>query len=72
MKITKIARAKKKQCRELYNEEKDKKKEEYGKCWYQNMSEGDKQRLKESSKNYRKTKKSTWKNMFYFSLHCVK
>ena len=32
MKITKIARAKKKQCRELYNEEKDKKKEEYGKC----------------------------------------
>ena len=45
-------------CRNLYEEEKNKKKKEYGKNRYQNMSEEKKQQLKEHQKNYLGSKNS--------------
>ena len=56
MKITKKYCEKK--YRELSNEEKDEKRE-YGRNGCQNMSEENKQRLKEYEKSYHKAKKSS-------------
>ena len=47
--------------RELSKEEKDIKRE-YGRNLFQNMSEENKQRLKKYQKNYRKAKKTAYKN----------
>ena len=48
-------------CRNLSEEEKNKKRE-YGKSRYHNISEEKKQRLKEYQKNYREAKKSQYNN----------
>ena len=48
--------------RNLSEEDKNKKKKEYGKNRYHNMSEEKKQKLKEYQKNYREAKKSQYNN----------
>ena len=48
--------------RNLSEEDKKKKKREYGKNRYHNMSEEKRQRLKEHQKNYREAKKSQCNN----------
>ena len=53
--------------RDLSNEERDIKRE-YGRSWYRNFQEGEKQNLKEYQKNYQNLKKRYY---FYF-LYAIK
>ena len=56
--------------RELSKEEKKKKKRKWKKYIYKNMSEQNKQRLREHPKNYRRTKNKN-KNFLSFSVYMV-